>query len=1236
MAGPAAALGIDVVANITEAQAALAKVQAQLEATAATSESAAAKSAAAWTAAGKKMQTVGKSMTKYITVPAVAAGAVAVKLAMDFDKSMALIQTQAGASASEVKKLSQEVLDFAKSGKTQFSPNDLAQALYSIESAGIHGAKAMDTLKASAKLATVGQADLAETTKALAAAQKTGIKGSADLKKAIGTLNATVGAGQMHMDDLVAALGTGFLSTAKTAGLSLTDVGTALDELTKQGMPAAAAATRLRMTMSLIAAPSTAAAAALKGIGLSSTDMANAMRGKGNIIDALQLLQDHLDGLSHTQIQQVLTAAFGGGRSSGAILSMLGNLDDMKKTMGDITANTDKVGESFRKMQEEPSVQLERVWSQMQAILIDMGNKLIPKLIPLVQKVAGVLETVITAFSDAPKVVQDFLIGAVVLGPFISALGKVAKMVGFIAKSWEAVRAAAAGAAVAEGAASAVGGVGAAGGAVAAGGAAEAAGGIGLGAAAATALPVAAIAAPIVALSMRHDSVLNPPSDKEQIAYETAVANAVKANNRLQGSITSVQKAQDARTKAQHANAAAYAEVQKAEDQLRTAVAEYGPTSRQAKRAEDNLSAARHQHKRTADEATTAEKNLGIAQAGRRGAALSSGFSNAQLIGQLKAQIDGDKALIKYDNQVGAGRVKLSQDTTILKAHQKQLADAQDALKKSNDTLSRAQNKNIGTTKNQAKAAVPLSQRMFQLQNPFQQATGATNDFSRAQTNAIGPIHKFTGTIDSIKNWAKDTVHAFASASKASADGTNAIKNNANSALKGLGVGKSIDFSTFTLQGTPGAHQKGGRIVPGKGAGDTVPAMLEPGEFVLNREAVKGIGAARLEAMNKAIPRFAKGGQVPAMTAMINEANKFEAHHFPYAWGGGHSGFGIQPVDCSGFVSDVLHAGGLLNTPMVSGSLMNWGKPGKGPLTVYANPEHTFMSLNGRFAGTSSSNPGGGAGWVEGGYPAGYLAGFAARTMAAAGGVMGAVAQKIKRQIIRGPRGALGAADQMGLDHAWNAANAYIAKHAPSGKFGGGQAMADLGTKGWHKTGATYEGLDGQMGKYGVVGGMGFAELLLAGANAGMHPNLEDIIGKRVPGMGKVGFRYGNKQAIAVKNDIGSGQAGNPHFTVDIQTGLQKALGWHPNADVEVKALQRGGMMPPYGGSFAQGGVVPGPIGTPRTIVAHGGESVGKPEIHIHFKPGTEWLRNFVQIEVDGAVNGQARLGNQLSRMSRA
>lgn len=65
--------------------------------------------------------------------------------------------------------------------------------------------------------------------------------------------------------------------------------------------------------------------------------------------------------------------------------------------------------------------------------------------------------------------------------------------------------------------------------------------------------------------------------------------------------------------------------------------------------------------------------------------------------------------------------------------------------------------------------------------------------------------------------------------------------------------------------------------------------------------------------------------------------------------------------------------------------------------------------------------------------------------------------------------------------------------------------------------------------------------------------------------------------------------------------------------------------MPPFGGSFAYGGIVPGPIGAPRTIVAHGGERVGKGggvQVVVH-----DGAVNSDRIEViaDGVVQKRAR-----------
>jgi cell wall-associated NlpC family hydrolase len=83
--------------------------------------------------------------------------------------------------------------------------------------------------------------------------------------------------------------------------------------------------------------------------------------------------------------------------------------------------------------------------------------------------------------------------------------------------------------------------------------------------------------------------------------------------------------------------------------------------------------------------------------------------------------------------------------------------------------------------------------------------------------------------------------------------------------------------------------------------------------------------------------------------------------HKPYIWGGGHGSFQARGYDCSGSVSYVLHAAGLLSFPEVSGALAHWGVKGDGKwITVYANAGHAFVIIAGlRFdtSGQGQSGP---------------------------------------------------------------------------------------------------------------------------------------------------------------------------------------------------------------------------------------------------------------------------------------
>ena len=87
--------------------------------------------------------------------------------------------------------------------------------------------------------------------------------------------------------------------------------------------------------------------------------------------------------------------------------------------------------------------------------------------------------------------------------------------------------------------------------------------------------------------------------------------------------------------------------------------------------------------------------------------------------------------------------------------------------------------------------------------------------------------------------------------------------------------------------------------------------------------------------------------EAPEAVKQIIEAGNGIART-PYMWGGGHGKWQDTGYDCSGSVSFVLAAAGLLSGPLASGPLMSWGEPGKGKwVTIYANDGHVFLEVAG-------------------------------------------------------------------------------------------------------------------------------------------------------------------------------------------------------------------------------------------------------------------------------------------------
>jgi hypothetical protein len=136
----------------------------------------------------------------------------------------------------------------------------------------------------------------------------------------------------------------------------------------------------------------------------------------------------------------------------------------------------------------------------------------------------------------------------------------------------------------------------------------------------------------------------------------------------------------------------------------------------------------------------------------------------------------------------------------------------------------------------------------------------------------------------------------------------------------------------------PAIAETGGTSTPGTGS--TSEARLQD-----------GLAVAPTDAPNRVINA-------------IEAANEIVKGH-DYCMGGGHARWKSKCYDCSGTVSYALHGGGMLDSPLPSGSLEDWGEKGKGDwITVYANSGHAYAVIAGLRLDTSMTD-GKGPGWSD-------------------------------------------------------------------------------------------------------------------------------------------------------------------------------------------------------------------------------------------------------------------------------
>ncbi|KLI61668.1 phage tail tape measure protein [Brachyspira hyodysenteriae] len=371
---------------------------------------------------GKSFDKFGSLATKSLTVP-IAAGttafALATKKATDFDNGMREVLTLLPKLSNEgFESLKQETLAFSKEiGKV---PEEVVPALYQSLSAGVPRENVFDFLKTAAEASVAGVAEL-----------KTSVDGLTSVTNAYGTevLNVnrasdimfqTVKLGKTDFTQLSKSL-FNVIPTASALGVQFEDIGAAIAVMTAQGTPTSVATTQIRQALVELNKEGTVAANTFQV--LTGQTFKDFIAQGGTLQEALQMMSEAAD-----KNNKDISIMFSSVEAVNAALALSGkNASKFKDALDQMNNSAGATAEAFKKIDDGPARQFEKIKSELSALVIELGNSLLPvvnedllpvirdKAVPLAEKMILTIISLIKTFSDLPAPLQAASVGFVAL-----------------------------------------------------------------------------------------------------------------------------------------------------------------------------------------------------------------------------------------------------------------------------------------------------------------------------------------------------------------------------------------------------------------------------------------------------------------------------------------------------------------------------------------------------------------------------------------------------------------------------------------------------------------------------------------------------------------------------------------------------------------------------------------------------------------------------------------------------
>ena len=388
----------------------------------------------------QSMQSIGRNMTQYITVPVVGAFTMSAKSAMDFEYQLQDIRKEVEAQSGSLKEtdkimkeMSSDVLKWSK--QYGVGTKEINEGLFTLISNGYSARVALGMMPELLKTMTANGDKTGKTIELTSSLmEQFGLN--------TGSTNSQIRSGNSLMNQMTeithkTALNLDDLGTiSANAGAALhgmhintADFLTVAGKLRSAGIDASSVGTGLSSMLTRIATGTGAAAADLKKYNIAVYDSHHNMR---SMLDIVGDMKKAYSGMNDEERQKFLYDIMGQENMKVGSTLMNAHISDYRKLSKEVSNSNGVVDKYNKTMRSTSEFSVQEFKSSLNSLSISLGQKLLPTLTPVIKG----LTSMVNRFAKLPSPVKNSILVltglAAILGPMAIGIAAIITSVGKI------------------------------------------------------------------------------------------------------------------------------------------------------------------------------------------------------------------------------------------------------------------------------------------------------------------------------------------------------------------------------------------------------------------------------------------------------------------------------------------------------------------------------------------------------------------------------------------------------------------------------------------------------------------------------------------------------------------------------------------------------------------------------------------------------------------------------------